>query len=356
MNPEQTEKGYLLIGTYTENEIGKGSKGIYIYRCDYRHGTFDYQGVAPAKNPSYITLDRRQENLYAVSETAAPSSVCSFPFDCGAGTAGEPQVTPNDGADPCNIVVSPDGRFLVTADYSSGGLSVFPVRDDGSPGAERQSFNFTGSGPVGDRQDGSHIHCARYCRCGRYLFVTDLGADSIYRFDVLAGVEDHIDFDTKKVFRVKAGSGPRHFVFDPDGRYMYLINELSASVMAFSYENGEIQEIQHLTANPDGGDGGDIKLSPDGNYLYASVRETAVNGIAVYQRDAGTGLLEFVYYQPCVLHPRNIEFSPGGRFLFVTGMKEGKVQVFSYDPADGRLTDTGRKIDVPNPTCLVFTE
>ncbi len=344
--------GFLLIGTYTSPG---GSKGIYVYRCDYGAGTFEYKGYAEAENPSYIAFGKDERFVYAVSEQAPPSFVNAIGFDPGSGRVHPVNRSRGDGAGMCNIVVSPDGKYVITSNYSSGGVSVFPIADNGSVGPEVQHISYSGLGPLTDRQEASHIHCARYCRCGKYLFVTDLGNDALYRYNVSPDGPDYIDESSFKEFKMAPGSGPRHFVFDREGNYMYLANELSASVTVFRFTKGEITQVQSIAASRTGsGDGADIKLSPDGRFAYMSIRENGDDGIAIYSRDASTGLLKAIGYQPCVEHPRNIEFSPGGRFLFVAGMKANKVQVFECMP-DGSLRDTGCRLDVPSPTCLIFT-
>lgn len=350
------QRGYLFIGTYTENRWGKESKGIYLFRADYDRGTVEPCGTAEVRNPSYIAADAGDRNLYAVTETASPSAVSSFAFDPDAAALQKTASVASGEADPCNIIVSPDGSRIIVSNYSSGSVTVFPLRADGTVGEQEQAVRYSGRSTVSGRQDASHIHCARFCRCGKYLFVTDLGADALYRYTVSPDEGEYIDLSTFKKFGVEPGSGPRHFVFDPTGDYMYLINELSASVTVFRFLHGEITALQHLPILQGGkGDGGDIKISPDGRFVYASVRETSQDGIAVYRRDPQSGLLYSVYYQPCVRHPRNMEFTPGGKFLFVTGMKEGRVQVFACNSTTGRLADTGNYIDIPSPTCLVFT-
>ncbi|MCC8034432.1 MAG: lactonase family protein [Rikenellaceae bacterium] len=345
--------GFLLIGTYTDS--GK-SDGVYVYSFDATDGVGRYRGSAKVTDPSYITLDNQQRHLYCVSEGTAPSLVNALRFDAASGGLDPIDSIETRQEGLCNIIVSPDGGYIVTSNYGSGSLSVFEIPADGSAGPEIQTVKFTGSGPVAKRQEASHIHCARFCRCGKYIFITDLGGDAIYRYNVSPGSGKYLDEATLRVFKMEPGSGPRHFVFDNEGRFFYLANELTASVTVFSFVKGEISPIQELAASRNGtGDGGDIKISPDGRYVCMSVRENGDDGIAIYRRDFRTGLLEAAGYRTTVEHPRSIEFSPDGRYLLAAGMKADAVQVFECTER-GSLRDTGTRIDVPSPTCLIFTK
>lgn len=340
------------MGTYTHAGT---SDGVYLYGYDNSDGNFEYRGSARVADPSYITFDKDKRHLYCVTESQDDSYVNALIFDPSDGSLRMADSVETAQQGLCNIVVSPDGDYLITSNYGSGSLSVFEILDDGSAGPEIQTIGFTGSGPVTDRQEASHIHCTRFCRCGKYIFVTDLGGDAIYRYNISSGSGMYLDESTLRVFKMKPGSGPRHLEFDREGNFVYLSNELSASVTVFAFEKGEITPMQELTASRNGkGDGGDIKISPDGRWVYMSVRENGDDGIAIYRRDPATGILEAAGYQPTAAHPRSIGLSPDGVLLLAACMKSNTVQVFGCK--DGLLRETGIKLEVPSPTCILFSE
>src|SRR6266853_2102361 len=81
---------------------------------------------------------------------------------------------------------------------------------------------------------------------------------------------------------IKAKAGARHLVFSPSGTFVYLVDELDASIYVFPWDakTGTLKkEVQVATALPRGFEGkpwaADIHLTPDGRFLYASERTTS---------------------------------------------------------------------------------
>ena len=69
----------------------------------------------------------------------------------------------------------------------------------------------------------------------RFVFVPHLGTDQIFqfRFDVKTG---RLTANTPPVLQLKAGTGPRHLVMSPDNRFVYLLNELTATVTTLALD------------------------------------------------------------------------------------------------------------------------
>ncbi len=150
------------------------------------------------------------------------------------------------------------------------------------------------------------------------------------------------------------GSGPRHITFHPNGKYAYVINELSGMVTTYQYNNGTLTEMQTIesTTAGDKNDRGsaDIHLTPDGKFLYTCNRGKA-NDITIYK--PGTdGKLTLVGHQPVGAHPRNFMIDPTGRFLLVACRDSNVVQFYVINKNYGLLTDAGFKIDIDQPVCL----
>ena len=49
-------------------------------------------------------------------------------------------------------------------------------------------------------------------------------------------------------YTVDDGFGPRHFVFSPDGKTAYLLNELTAQIIVYNYENGKLTPVQTIAS------------------------------------------------------------------------------------------------------------
>ena len=182
---------------------------------------------------------------------------------------------------------------------------------------------------------------------------TDLGNDRIHRFN-LAPNETEILTNPQVVYEVKRGEGPRHITFDKGGKYLYLINELGGTCVVMRYNDGELTEIQSLMADEGGGRGSaDIHISPDGKFLYTSHR-LKKDGIAIFSINPQTGMLTKVGYQLTGLHPRNFAITPNGKYLLVACRDDNTIQIFERNANTGLLADTGKRINLGKPVCLVL--
>ena len=126
------------------------------------------------------------------------------------------------GEDPCYIIAS--GNNVITANYSGGSISVFPIAKDGSLLPASDIIQFKGTGVNKERQEKPHLHCVRITPDGKYLFADDLGTDQIHKFIInpAANAENKEAFlkeGSPAAFKVKAGAGPRHLTFSPNGHY-----------------------------------------------------------------------------------------------------------------------------------------
>jgi 6-phosphogluconolactonase (cycloisomerase 2 family) len=343
---------WMLVGTYTGGE----SEGIYVYRFDSDTAQTEYVGVVPIDNPSYMTASSDGSVVYAVSENSGgtPSFASAFDFDCTTGalslsgsreTASSEGMKRQGGEAPCNITTN--GNMVVTANYSSGDISVYDICENGTLSPLRQRIDIL----THDPSTPSHAHCVKFSPDGRWLFATDLGLDMILRFDVKKGA---IDEASEVGFKVPEGSGPRHFIFDRTGRNLYLINELSGSVMAFEYNDGNLELFQTVQADTAGGHGSaDIVLTPDGRWLYASNR-LKNDGVAIFAVNLKDGTLTPAGYRTTGIHPRNLSLSPEGRYLLVACRDSDQVEVFEIDHSSGALTPTDKNISIDAPVCVIF--
>ena len=342
---------YLLAGTYT----GKESKGIYIFRLDTLTGESTATGMAEIPNPSFLALSPDERFVYAVSENNDESdAVSAFAFDKETGTLALVNSRPTQGKAPCNIAINSRRTHAVTANYGGGSISVFPIQPDGSLDAASQVITFQGSGPVSNRQASPHLHCIAYSPDGKHLYATDLGTDRIHRFEVCEPDTEYLGAAHPDAISIEPGSGPRHLTFSPDGRYAYLINELSGTVTVLRNEKGTLEPIQTIEADPQkAGGSADIRITPDGRYLYASNRLKG-DGVAIFGINPENGRLTHLGYQPTGAHPRNINITPNGRFLLVACRDKNAIELYRINPQTGLLTNIQKDIPLSMPVCLVF--
>jgi 6-phosphogluconolactonase (cycloisomerase 2 family) len=345
---QNSNKMYLIIGSYSDGS----TPGISVYDFDMGTGEFSFvNDIKNVLNPSYLAISPDEKLIYSVNENNEGAvSVFSFEKESGALHFINSQLT--KGAHPCYIAVNERRNFIVTANYTGGSISYFPLNAEGHIEPLQQLWDMNEL-MRGDNEAVSHIHTTVFSPCKKYLFVTDLGLNKIYRFNVEA---DHsLTFDTENVTALPAGSGPRHLAFHPNGNFLYCINEHAGTVAVFSYRNGILTPVQtivsDITDDTRRKGSADIHVSPDGRFLYASNRANA-NNIAVFGINADDGNLTLVGHQPTGRHPRNFIITPNGKFLLCANRNSNNVQIFEINQRTGLLRDTGKEIQLSQPVCL----
>ncbi|HEX5553728.1 MAG TPA: lactonase family protein [Chitinophagaceae bacterium] len=346
---------YLFIGTYAPAD----SKGIFVYRFNTTDGKASFvSAVSGIQNPSFLTLSPDHRFLYAVSETETHDNrggqVYAYSFDQGTGTLHYINKQWSKGNDPCNISMDKTGKWLFVANYNGGSLSVFPVEADGSVGAAIQTIEHHGHG-IQPQQTTAHIHCALPAPEGNDVFVTDLGLDRVYTYE-LDPATGKLSPGDPPYTEVTKGSGPRILSFSPGGKNLYLIQELGGELTVFKYQPGKLTTIQTLSNLPKDYQGkiwaADIHFSPDGRFLYAANRDD-LNDVVLYAVDKATGKLTYVSRTPTEgKTPRYFTITPDGRFLIVGHQNSDEIVIFKRNAETGALTLTKQRIGVPHAVCL----
>lgn len=350
----------VFVGTYTEHE-GSESKGIYVYNMDSSSGelTFDrtMEGVL---NPSFLDLHPGQTILYAVNEVQdfageKGGGVSALSLDSGA--SGVLNQQPSHGTDPCHISVEQTGRFALVANYSSGSAAMFPIQADGRLGSATEIVQHSGSSVHPERQSGPHAHCILPDPTNRFAIAVDLGLDKflVYEMDLERGKLSKHD-----EVAVKAGAGPRHLTFHPNGKFAYLINELNSTLIGYRYHSatGAFEDLQTVPTLPADFTGENlcaaIKVSPNGKFLYASNR--GHDSIVCFHIDENTGILTYRNHASTGgKEPRDFAIDPSGNFLLAANQKSHTIITFKIDGESGELSKTGHDVAVSMPVCLKFS-
>ena len=343
---------FLLVGSYSDGT----TSGISVY--DFNIQTGDYSYVSDIKqivNPSYLAVSQDEQMVYSVNETKE-GAVSAFRFDKTKGILTLVNSQPVKGADPCYINVDKGKKFIVTANYSGGSITVFPLNEDGSikQASVSEVTITTGQGPA------SHKHTVFFSPDETRLLVTDLGLDYITSYKINPERIDSMNaLHNENRISLESGSGPRHLAFHPNGKYLYCINELSGKVTAFSYKEYMLEAIQSIasdTTQTSGKKGSaDIHLTSDGRFLYSSNRLRA-DGIAIFSVNPENGLLTRIGYQSTGIHPRNFIITPNDQFLLCANRNTNNIQIFKIDPSTGLLHDTGKEILLDKPVCLKWIQ
>ena len=344
-NPWQT----LLIGSYAP----ASEEGIRVYSFNQQTGESQWRsGLKGIDNPSFLTIADDGTRIYAVGENAKEqATVHLLLLNNAEGTLSLTDTKHVHEADPCHLSITPDSTHLVTANYSGGSITIFPLREDGTL-EEGQVETFTGNGPDSSRQEAAHLHCIYFSPEGKWLMADDLGSDCIRMFPLAPQTALGIDTTAAREVKLVAGSGPRHAVFDHKGQHLYVINELKGDVVVWEYANGALKQTQSIQADSVGARGSaDIHMSPDGQFLYASNRLQA-DGIAIFKVDAASGQLTHIGYQNTAAHPRNFAITPNGKFLLVACRDADCIEIYERNADTGLLTSTGKRIEMPRPVVV----
>lgn len=356
------EELFLLIGSY-----GKGSQEC-ISLCKFNTESGDSElvkgfiGIAEPSYQVFLPTLGGDSNIggsasrvfYSVSEVNdSEAKLCAYRLEEVDGAEAGVQLRlineqKTFGGSPCYIWLDPHGRFAATANYGGANISIFPIAADASL-LPPQVIEYEGGYPDSKRQSYPHPHCIYSSHDGKYLYVNDLGCDKIYKYEICAtGLKAATPICLEK------GEGPRHTVFHPNSKWAYMIGEISGKVTFFEYnsENGDLSQIQQVEADPLHAAGSaDIRISPDGRFLYASNRLQG-DGIAIFKINSQNGLLTYVGYQPTAIHPRNFIISPNGEYLLCACRDSNVVQVFKVDLISGLLCNTCKDIAISKPVCL----
>ncbi len=348
----------LYVGTYTSGK----SEGIYGYHMDSATGALTRFNSFKSVNPSFLTIDRSKRFLYAVNEfgeyAGKPGgAVSAFAIDPATGNLRFLNEQATNGADPCHLTVDSRKKTLLVANYTGGNLTVLPLRPDGTLGMALEIKQHEGSGPK-EQQKAPHAHCVILDRAERHALAADLGIDKvmIYRFDRASG---RLTPATQPFAELKAGAGPRHLTLHPNGRFLYVINELDSTMTAFKYDGvkGTLTEIETVSTLPSDFSGvsycADVHVSPSGRFLYGSNR--GHDSIVVFEIDQRTGKITLVQHVSTEgKWPRNFTIDPAGKFLLVANQRTDNVAIFSIDARTGHLQSTGQTEEIPAPVCLTF--
>lgn len=355
---------YLVyVGTYTTKQA---SKGIYVYRFDAATGRLKEIGLAAeSADPSFLVVHPNGKYLYAVNEVGEfqgqkSGAVSAFAIDHTSGKLKLLNQVASRGAGPCHISLDKAGKFVFVANYDGGSIASFPVRADGSLGEAAAFVQHSGSSVNKERQEGPHAHWVGASADNGFVLAADLGLDEIllYRFDANTGA---LPTNDPAFVKVKPGAGPRHFAFHPNGQFGYLLDEMTATVVAFAYrsKSGILSELQTIATLPKSYSGpkeaAEIAVHPSGKFLYASNR-AGVDAITEFGIDPSNGTLTLLGNFPTKgKTPRNFAIDPTGSFLFAANQDSGNIVVFRINPVTGVLTATDDVIQVPAPVCIVFT-
>ncbi|MGV2622807.1 UNVERIFIED_CONTAM: lactonase family protein [Halobacillus marinus] len=338
------------VGTYTKQE----SKGVYQFTLDTEKKELgDVKLAAELNNPTYVTVSDDDQYLYAVAKDGEEGGVTAFSIGSDGG------LTPLNrqfaaGSPPCHVSVDRDTNTVVTANYHTTKIASYVTNEDGSLNPPASVVEHEGTGPH-ERQEKPHMHYAGFTPDEKYVIAIDLGSDRVISYAVNDGKLDQV-----QVFKTAPGAGPRHITFHPNGKFAYVMTELSSDVLVLHYDekDGSFTQKQAITTIPETfeetNDGSAIHISSDGQFVYAGNR--GHNSIAAYKVDQDSGELTFIEWTSTEGNwPRDFVLDPTEEFLIATNQKSNTMTLFERDKDTGKLTLVQADVYVPEPVCVKFT-
>ncbi|MYY03623.1 MULTISPECIES: lactonase family protein [unclassified Streptomyces] len=348
-HPAARGTGTLFLGTYTSTSPGGTGIGVAVY--DRSAGSITARTVVTGvENPSYLALHPTGGTLYAVDEQQNGGVTAVALADDGTFEVLGTRDT--GGAGPCHLSVHPGGRWLFSANYTSGSVAVHPLAADGSV-AERTDLVAHGSPAPGPGQDGPHAHQIITAPDGGHVLAVDLGTDTVYtyRLDETDGTLEQLSYAA-----LRRGAGPRHLTFHPDGRHAYLACELDNTAVVCGYDpaTGTLTPGDPQSTGTGGGTSypAQFLVTADGRFAYLANR--GHNSITRYATEDGGAALRLIDTVPVGGDfPRHTAFSPDGSLLFAANQKSGTVTAFRVDAATGALEPVGTAYDAPAAVCVL---
>jgi len=302
-----------------------------------------------AVNASWLCLSPDETKLYAVGETKrfrgeTGGSVQSYDV-APNGKLTETAILSTRGSEPCHLTQV--GGLVIASNYTSGSVSRFHLKDDGSIGEMLPLIQLEGSGPNRERQEGSHAHQAQLTP-GGWLAVTDLGSDSILFYPAPEIAADH---PTPIRVKTPAGFGPRHCAFPRGKDVWYVLCELRSELLIYRGAPGEAMLIGRVPIGSTANFPAALRLSPDQKLLAATGRgENIISLFAIGENGMLSRLTEISSRGDW---PRDVQFSPDGKYLVCANQQSNTLTAFEI--VDGRI-EYRSELRIPAPACVVFTK
>lgn len=336
---------------------------IQAYKFDCERGELrESRRNTGVRNPFFLALSPDRNYLYSIDAPGQfggkeDERIAAFRI---AGDDGELRLLNHQssrGTASCYLAVDRTGKTLVAANYSSGSIASLPISDHGTPGEAASFFQHSGSSVIKERQSEAHAHCSVISPDNKYVYAADLGTDKImiYKLFPKSGM---LEPNGLPFVRTPPKAGPRHLTFHPNGKDMYVINELGNSLTHYLYlsESGGLIERKTISTVPDDFTGishtADVKITPDGRFLYGTNR--GHDSIACYGINAEGDLSLIGIEASQGKGPQNLAITPDGKWLLCANMPGNNVAVFKIDQATGKILPLLPPVELLSPSCIMI--
>ena len=342
------KKYVAYVGPYTHGN----SKGIQVYDVDVEKGTLRERSEVQVSNASHTAISKNGKFLYSIED----EGVAVFRRDENGDLTRINRVS-IDGMRGCFLATDVDGKYLYVAGYHDGKVTVVHTRRDGSLGRIMDGVYHKGLGSVAERNFRPHVNCVRPTPDNKYLCAVDNGIDQVklYRINKRQHKLELVD-----ILRCPRESGPRIIRFSADGRFAYILFELSNEIKVYSYDGSGhtpefelLQSISTLTKEKDEdafhNAASGLALAPDGRHLFCTT--AGENTVSMYEIDTETGLLDKKFTLPISGdYPKDLVIFPDNKHIAVANHASNTVTTFTvdYDKNIIVMNDKPHHIETPN--------
>lgn len=352
----------VFFGTHS---VGP-QKGISVAHFNSENGVLTKpELIAEAPAPAYFIIHPNGKYLYVCNSNDfakgyTGQTITAYRIDPKKGNITLLNQQSSGGADPSYLCMDASEKFVLVANYKGGSVAVIAIKRNGSLGRMTSNIKHTGRSVDTLRQTQPYAHSIKLDPANRFALVADLGLDKlfVYRFNSKKGTLEPND---PPFVKVSPGSGPRHLAFHPNGKFVYLINEMASTIITYAWDSaaGKLTELQISSTLPPDFKGknacAEIEVYPNGRFLYASNR--GHESLAVFAIDDITGKISLLEHIPTQgKTPRNFSFDPTSKWLIVTNHGSDNAMVFKVDDKNGHLTPTGEPVPVVYPFCIRFLQ
>jgi 6-phosphogluconolactonase len=351
-NPGMTSTSLLYIATQNPEKMG-----ITVAEFDTASGALSAPKlVIETRDPAHFTLSADHKRLY-LCNTGTPGGVSAFAVDdAKTGALRLLNYKESKGRGPSYVSVDKSGKYVLDANYGGGFVEVYSLAADGSLDRQTAFVQHEGSSTHPQRQTKPYAHWFGTDPANKFGLVADLGTDQIvvYRFS-----DGTLTPNYPPSVKVNGGSGPRHLVFHPNGKWLYAVQELSNEVIAYQWDSGKgvLTQFQQVKTLPEDftapNTAAEIAIRSDGKFLYTSNR--GHDSLVVYSIDAKTGELTLRQRVPSRgKTPRFFTFDPSNKWLIMSNQEGGNVAVFAVDAKSGELKPVGEPVPIAKPMAVAF--
>ena len=354
------EEPLIFISSFAAGDQG----AIHAFTLDEKAGALKLlQRTAGVENPFFMAVSPDHKFLYSIYAPTfggtEPEQVAAFRIEGRSGKLSPLNRQSTKGTASCYLDVDATGRSVLLANYSTGSVASYSVQADGSLSEPVSFVQHQGSSVDAARQKEPHAHCFVISPNNRFAYSADLGIDQIVCY-ALDPATAKVTPNQQPFVRTPPGGGPRHLTFHPNGKFMYVINELKNSVTLFDFlpESGMLLERQTISTLPTDFAGtshtADLKITPNGKYLYGTNR--GHDSIASC-RIADDGTLSLIEIKSSLgKGPQNLAITRDGTLLLCANMPGNNVAVFRINADTGMLASAGAPVEIPGPSCIRILE